>query len=254
MGVEEEHMRVINVITYNPARSLFKSSRNERESVTIISCSLTECELLKEKECLVMNGLGFYRKCPYSKVVEKNGYTRKARKFGDLLSKYEEEYPDLIRLLGPTDKKIARVGEYIYLDFPFMFNYVNPIVNEKEEKEMFYGRKLLKEKYFTNEFLEKIVLLKPSALMGGTIKDHNERDVPNFVKDLESFDKEKYEYIVNKYPKLINKIDENIKRYNEEIYKDIKIYKDCIERDMKQIKELEKKLNIDLLHKEKNGI
>ena len=83
---------IINVQYYDPRQpNIFvKSTRSDREFVKYYFCNNKEnCDLYKNKSCVLKTGL-WGGSCPYGKISQTDGFTKAARKCGDLIKKAKE--------------------------------------------------------------------------------------------------------------------------------------------------------------------
>ncbi len=73
--------KVVHFNLYRPDRSVFKSSKNDRSEVQIITCTNNDnCQLFQRGECACRKGL-FGGSCQYGRSSKQQGFTRRARKY-----------------------------------------------------------------------------------------------------------------------------------------------------------------------------
>lgn len=191
---------LINLTYYNPKEAiLFKAGKSDRERVTLYwCCNKDNCEAYKNNTCIQCNGL-FGMSCPYGKKDVKEGYTKAAKKCGELVSLYKKEHENILYKLEYISR-ICKIGDYVYLNLPHLNNMVNPIYN----KEMFFNDKLIKKEYFTPEFIIKLLEYNPRALIGGVIHSYQDKDIPLFSWQLKRYMFDEYNKVLSKYSRIEN--------------------------------------------------
>ena len=185
--------KVIHAHVYEPHRSLFKSSKNDKSQYQIVECdNYQNCDLFKRKECCWIGSIG-WNKCEYGKYSKNIGPTRRARKYYDWITKIKDKYKEVLDNLSPASNVIATVGDLIYIPYSH--------VSMNDNVPLIKGCFLRKED-FTLENIVKICIFKPQAMFGGEIKSYQNKQVPKFVKHLfEKFPK-LYECLCNKLPNI----------------------------------------------------
>lgn len=204
----DKEYKPINLTYYNPYNSLFKSGKSDREFYNLFTCCNSEnCDAYKRSKCLMLNGL-WGQRCPYGKKVHKEGYTKSARKCGDLIRDIKNKYGNYEYKLKSLEF-VCEIGDYVYLALPHLTNYNNSI----REKDFFISEGLIKKEDFTNEFILELINYRPRALMGGVISSYQTESVPKFINQLKKYYKDKYEEVLT--------LDNTIEKYIENInYKD----------------------------------
>ena len=98
--------KIINTHIYAPSSSIF-GKKNDKAEMFQISCNNYEnCDLYKKQQCI-------YRRafvkicCPYGKTFKETGYTQRAKKYYNWISKRQELYKDSIGKLSPEKGKMA---------------------------------------------------------------------------------------------------------------------------------------------------
>ena len=187
----------INLTYYNPRTSFFKAGKNDRESYTLYSCSNCEnCQAYKNHRCVMIGGL-WGRRCPYGRISRKEGYTKSAKKCGELIESMKTRYPDIGYALK-EQKALCQVGDYVWIPLPWLVNHVNSV----REREFFWGEYFVKNEDFTAEFVVELVNFRPRALMGGEISDYKKKYVPEFVRQVKIGFPEKYEEALRIQPSV----------------------------------------------------
>lgn len=192
-----EDYKLINVRVFEPA---FKNIKARCEYTY---CKNSEnCNLYKQGKCVhdytfIIGCI----KCPYGKFSRVEGYTKKARSYSSWIKNKKDVHKDLLNAVEFNTKKLAKIGEYIYLPYPHLKNYVNSlegIVNEH----------FIKESDFTDEKILEIINYKPQALFGGTIKDFQKKEVPKFIQHLKEEMPDSWKNLKEKYPDKFKAIKE----------------------------------------------
>lgn len=192
-----ENYKPINFTYYDPNNAFFKASRSDRERFTVYYCSNCEnCDAYKNGKCVMLNGL-YGQRCPYGKKITEEGFTKASRKCGDLIRKAKELYGDVAYVVKPLEF-ICFIGDYVYLNLPWLDNYANPIRN----KDFFYSDGLMPKDKFTPEFVVELIKFRPRALMGGVITEYQNKRVPSFVRQLRQRMPALYAEVRNIYPEI----------------------------------------------------
>lgn len=192
----------INLTYYNPCTSIFKAEKSDRERVTLYQCCKSEtCNAYKNKQCIMLNGI-WGNGCPYGKRIQKEGYTKAARKCGVLVSEYRNKYSDVEYALKALSA-VCKINDYVYAALPHLKNYVNPI----RQNDFFICDDLIKIENFTPEFIVELIKFKPYAIFGGEIKTYQKKDVPKFCYQLKRNIPDLYQQVVEVYPEIKNLIE-----------------------------------------------
>lgn len=194
---------VIHVGLYG-GKSIFGGRETPLEA-SIISCDKHEsCSYFKNGHCLNVRGFG--SGCKFGSARTVKGYTSRAKKYYSFKNEWRghESYGKLTR----PPLKLALVENVVI----FPYSYIH--IEEKESGELeiknpSMGNSVyyIDEEKFTPDFIYKICIFKPQALMGGEIKAYQKETVPLFLAHLEEVFPEKYQEFVSKYKALSTKID-----------------------------------------------
>ena len=190
---------------YNPQTS-FLGKKTDHASYHVMFCELEYCNALEKNKCCLKNSKGY---CPYGKKQRFEGPTPKAKTFYDFFKKGREKYGKYSATeIGFVDYLtfLCKIGEYIFLPLSYLDNYVNPIVKDL----CIQNEHFLPLENYTLENIIKLIEYHPYALMGGEIKAYQEKEVPEFIRQLKFFDKEMYLKVMEAKPTLqaiVTKID-----------------------------------------------
>ena len=160
----------------DPMRRGMVSKKSDKAKLHLISCSNKDaCDLYKKGTCHYRS-YNVKRKCPYGERKLLIGYTQRAKKYSSWVLKKQEEYKEELKSdIGRPAKKLARVGEYIYLPYSFLHTYINSMTDE-----LFLPRKEFNEN-FLNNLLEYI----PRSLSGTEIKEFRREILPKIIKHIQ---------------------------------------------------------------------
>ena len=213
-------MEVINVTYFDPAHSIFKGTGKDREYVRVFRChNKNNCNAYKNGTCVLLNGL-WGHSCPNGEVQKIEGYTKYARKYGDLLYKYKTQYADRLYKLKNI-KHVEKLNGYWYLDLPWLdCNHHTNYRCSEDKKDYQFGmteffknkiinKDLVKEEDFNLELLERLVDFRPCSYMAGVITDYELKKLPQFLYDLRKYFPDWYNQLKAKRPEveeLANKV------------------------------------------------
>lgn len=198
--MNKQEYKPINLTYYNPlGPTLFKANRSDRERVNLYSCCNSEnCDAYKNGKCVMLRGLWPNHACPYGKKQTQTGYTKAARKCSQLVKEYKDKYGDVAYALS-TLNHVCRIGDYIYLNLPYLVNYRNPI----REKDFFIDEDVIRAEDFTPEFIVELIKYRPRALFdSATIKDYAIKHVPAFCLQLYKYFPDLYEEVKILHPEI----------------------------------------------------
>lgn len=196
-------MKIVHAHVYNPENSLFKSRKNDRAECQVVTCSNSEnCGLFKRGECATIAMLDA-RNCPYGKKSYEYGFTRKARGFGKWISERKEKYKDALGKLGSYKKKLAIVGDYVFLPYAHM-NMNKDLPVSSHGSFMNNGSHFIDIKAFDVNLIMNIIRFRPQALFGGEITSYQKEVVPMFVMHLKEEMPEMYALVVKEHEYVEN--------------------------------------------------
>ena len=176
--------------SYRNGQGLFRS-KNDKDFVNLYFVRNAETEEAIKKAGYIPSdawGPDF----PGVYVQKEWGFTPRARSYGKIKNKFQKQYPDLE---SKYPCKYPNAGESlggaIYTGLSYLDNYVNPLT--KEYPEYFRTSKYIKESAFDDKkFVEDLLNFKPLAMIGGVIKDYQEKYLPNFLQSVKYYNTELY--------------------------------------------------------------
>lgn len=192
----------INFTYYNPCTSLFKASKSDRERITVYLCNNSEnCDAYKRGKCIMLNGFG--HRCPYGKIERREGYTKAARKCGELVNTMRAKYSDVEYALKSLSF-VCNIADYVFLNLPYLDNYQNPF----RPKDFFAcGDDVIQRDNFTPELVVELIKYKPYALFGGEIKSYQNEHIPKFCSQLKRHMPDMYKKVRDIYPAIEERIE-----------------------------------------------
>jgi hypothetical protein len=185
---------------FNPAKSLFKQPANAKAECETIYCKLDSCPLRDARACMLSAPLG-WTNCPYGRVRKETGPTRRAQKFSTWISARLERIPSVGKL-GIPAKKMAFVGDYVYL--PYAHMTMCEAVPFVAHAMMFgFGTCLLPLTNWTVESVVRLVKFQPRPMLGsGVICVYQDEAVPLFLLHLRETDPAMWEQLIREQPDL----------------------------------------------------
>lgn len=184
--------KLINAYVFNPA---FK---NVKARCELLYCNNSDnCEHYKKGKCVNTSRVFSSIRCPHSKTTVEEGYTQRAMKFYSWQNERKEKYKDVLNVISFESEKLVDCGDYVYLPYSHMSNYVNslPFI----EREYF-----CKKEEFTLENILEIINLKPRALMGGVITKYRD-EVIKFLHHLKEEMPDKFGELQEDNEELVSK-------------------------------------------------
>lgn len=211
-------MKKINVGLYG-GKGLFGGKETPLEADIIYCDTADKCSLYKEGKCLNCRQFGGTR-CQKGAVTTVRGYTSRARKYGEFRNTYRND--ETYGKLSYPSNYAALIDDTLYLkllytgvrkpnknDMPYEVNQWGYIIQDAVFSN---GTFFININEMDIDFLAKILSYKPRALMGGEIKDYQEKVVPNIVNELKKVVPTLYKGLIEKYPQY-NKEPNYVGRY-----------------------------------------
>lgn len=192
---------VITVSEKNTSYQYLKS--NQKQWVEYVTCNRTkECPLYREGKCACYRYIfGKNLTCPNGKWHRLEGYTKRARKFGEFASKVERE-------CAPTAKeynqKLCLVAGYVFIPLPHLTGARNKFKGVEDGRVI--NEHFVKVEDFTEDFIEELMNFVPYTWFDvQPVRGFKDKDLPKFVQQLKEEMPVLYTKWVNKYPETASK-------------------------------------------------
>lgn len=189
----------IKAWVWNPENSFFKEKKSEKAVGHIISCECPEkCELYSKGNCIISGG--YY--CPYGDKRRVVGFSRMASKFYSWINDFEKAHKDVYRAELKKPEKLEYFIDLVYITISHLC--LNEEIQFVAGGGIFSNDKpIIKREHFNADFIKKQILnFKPRSLMGGTIYDYQDKEVPKFLLWLKQLDNALYEEVKEMCPNL----------------------------------------------------
>ena len=197
---ETVDLRLVSASVYNPANSIFKAQKSERATCTTVSCSLPECPLLANAQCVCRGGVFSANYCPYGDVKTVSGPTQRARSYSGWVAERRDE-TDGIPCLSAPPKKMAFIGDYVYLPYSHM-TMCKSVPFLSHYSLAFSGKPFVQRDDWTVNVVETLVRFRPLSLTGHEIASYRKKDVPRFVSHLRECDSAMFAELVKRCPEF----------------------------------------------------
>jgi hypothetical protein len=203
----------INVHVWSPLeKSVFKRPAKDPATCEVFYCEKADtCPLLKQGQCINKSFMG--PKCPHGYVSKEAGPTKLSKKCSTWVREKRAEYAHVKnRVNGSPPDKMVEIGDWIYL--PYSFMDMNKNVPIAGHSSLFIsGRPFMQKSAFTLEVIKSIVDFHPQALMGGEIKDYQEKSVPKFLAHLQEIYPDLYKQLLEANPHYVERYKLTAKSY-----------------------------------------
>lgn len=197
---------LINITNYNPSSAtLFKPGRSDREEIRYWKCrNKKHCEAYKRGRCIMFYHLLVSDSCPYGIKEKVVGFTKLARKCGELERKARNEYPDLFYALK-EETGFAQIGEYVLLPISYIRDVRNPFMSKNSDFWYEQNDRLINAKYYNANIIRKLCVYRPNALFSGyEIEAYRKKVLPEFLERLKKYDWQMYQEVLKIYPEAEN--------------------------------------------------
>lgn len=178
--------------------SLFvKRKKSDPAEHLTITCQLDECPLLKAGFCAERN---LFAGCPYGSSRDERGPTRRAANFGQWVRDHKAMHPGIGWNLSVPPKKLAFVGEYVYLPY----SHMDMLESRAFEKGKLFERRttFIKREKWTLELVLSLIDLRPQAIFGGEILSYQGESVPAFIAHIREIDTDMWRQLIAVRPEL----------------------------------------------------
>lgn len=174
-------------------------SRDCRLRAEYIRCNRAEeCSAYKNGKCFCVTTL-FGVRCPNGEITIVDGGTKQSKKFLRV-QKEARTNPAYGKLRYPSTNLITRIGEDAFLTVPY--TWLEEFGGEIRCDNPHPGtnRLYISADKLTPENIKRICDFIPRAIMGGVIRDYQDKTVPMFLHQLRGLFPEKYAAFQEAYP------------------------------------------------------
>ena len=183
-------MEIISVHLYG-GKGIFGGKETPLEAA-VISCDRHEqCTYFQNDQCLNIRGF-LSPRCKYGNIRNVKGYTSRATKYSAFKKEWQghEKYGKL--QYPPT--KLGVIGNEVIFPYPYI-RITKTEDGSIKITDPGFGSNLacIEKENFTVDLINRICKFRPQAIMGGVIKDYQNKTVPLFLAHLKEVLPEKYE-------------------------------------------------------------
>ena len=182
---------LINITNYNPNTTFFKTSASDREEITYWYCNNKgNCEAFKNGNCIMFNKLFASSACPYGKKKKTVGFTKRARKCGELEREAKKTNSDKFYALK-EQMNFARIGDYVLLPIIDYCLYMSRYPFYPTDSDFWCkdNKQLINANYFNAETISKLCEYTPIAYMSNQeITKYKNKLLPEFLYKLQKYD------------------------------------------------------------------
>jgi hypothetical protein len=195
--------QVIHIGLYG-GKGIFGGKETPQRAETITCDRFNECSYYKSGHCLNVTS-PFSNCCKYGHVSISHGYTSRARRYYEFGCRFRND--EKYNKLSHPPKKLGLIGDMVV--FPYAYIRINETENgELNIDNPGFGNNMAVINYekFTAEFIKKLCSFRPQAIMGGTIRDYQDKEVFLFLAHLKEVLPERHAEVKAKYPELVYEI------------------------------------------------
>jgi hypothetical protein len=184
---------------YAPHESIFKIPANEKAKAFSVYCEASErCYWYAQGACICQ--VAFSGGCPHGYQRREEGFTRKARGYGDWVRKQREALAGVKGANSPASM-LAVVGDYVHLPYSHMtMNTAVPFL--RHDAPFRSGCSFIRKEQFTLDVVLSILDFVPRNIWGEKIPSYQKEEVPKFVAHLATQMPEMYEALLAARPAL----------------------------------------------------
>lgn len=130
------------------------------------------------------------------KKVTRFGYTKNSKKYKDIYFDMKKKYPELENKLKSFDGMLKDCCSYVYINLPWLDGIVDSFVSKHKDVFLNSNPNYIKKDFWNIELINSLIDYEPRSLMGGVIKDYQEKYIPAFLLNLKV-----------KFPEFYDKLD-----------------------------------------------
>lgn len=179
-------------------------SRDSRLRAEYVNCGRAEeCSAYKNGKCFCVT-TPFGIRCPIGNVNIVDGGTKQSKMFRRVWAE-AKEHPAYAKLKYPNHNLITRIGNDAFLTITYTWlEEVNGNIY-CHDPHLMTNKLMTSADNLTPENIKRICESKPCAIMGGVIKDYQEKVIPMFLHQLQKCFPEKYSAFLKDCPDYVVK-------------------------------------------------
>ena len=190
-------------------KGIFGGKETPLEADEIYCEMFDQCSFYKEGKCLRCRSF-LAPTCRFGRNNITKGYTSRAQKYYTFKSKYQSD--EVYGKLSYPNRLVAVIGDTLYMNLKYT------LVMKKKDDSTRYCKCIegyeISDRGFcncdifipisdiTNNLLYNIFSFKPQAMMGGHIKDYNEKVVPEVLLELKKLLPDIYSSFITEHPEF----------------------------------------------------
>ncbi len=198
--LSESAMEVIAAKVYDPSEpSIFgKGKKSDLATFTQIHCSCDSCPLRAKRQCVLV--AIFSPRCPYGKLSASSSPSQRSKGYRDWVRQHREQAKPL-GWMGFAAKKLAFVGEHVYLPYSHM-GMCKTVEFQKHSSVFVSGAPFIERAAWTIETVLRLIDFVPMSMMGGAITNYQKEEVPLFVSHIRELDSEMWAKLIVARPEF----------------------------------------------------
>lgn len=198
-------MKKINVALYG-GKGLFGGRETPLEAEEIFCDRYEQCSYYQTGKCLKCRGF-LTPTCKFGRTNTIRGYTSRARKYYSFKSKYEND--EVYSKLKYPNEPVAVMGDTLYIHYRYGTVRKRTEQDEKWVKDVdgyiidtgnYRSSVFIPLNEVTNNLLFAIFSNKPIAIMGGIIREYQDKVVPDIIQTLKKVASEIHKNFITEYP------------------------------------------------------
>lgn len=175
-------------------------TRDSRLRAEYIYCDMAEqCSAYREGKCFCVTTL-FGARCGVGVVTSIDGGTKRAKAFTKVSAEARQN-PRYGELSYPSNTYVTKIGNTAFLTIPYTWLEITPggdlIVGDPHlsTNKLTVGADRL-----TPKNIMAICKARPRAIIGGEIRDYQEKIVPHFLRQFKALFPKRFQRFVEEYP------------------------------------------------------
>lgn len=174
-------------------------TRDSRRRAEYIYCdSADQCSAYKEGKCFCVTA-PFSIRCGVGSVSCIDGGTKQSKAFARVgqEARNNECYA---KLSYPHNTYVTRIADKVFLTIPCTWMELSGDVLYVKDPHLMTNKLLMDADLLTPDNIKRICTAQPRALMGGVIRDYQNKTVPMFLHQLKLVFPEKYRAFAEEHP------------------------------------------------------